>query len=77
MNKEIADGVEPTLGVLRDSGSIEQDADRVILLHEKKQGENDYRSVSAIVAKNRHGACGRVELMFDGKHVRFEQGSGA
>lgn len=76
MNRE-ADGVEPTLGVLRDSGSIEQDADRVILLHEKKKGENDYRDVSAIVAKNRHGACGRVELMFDGKHVRFEQGSGA
>lgn len=74
MNRE-ADGVEPTLGVLRDSGAIEQDADRVVMLHataEKVDGKNDEpRQVSAIVAKNRHGPCGKTLLSFDGQHVLF------
>lgn len=72
MNRE-ADGVEPTLGVLRDSGAIEQDADRVVMLHATgKKAEGDApRQVSAIVAKNRHGPCGKVLLSFDGRHVLF------
>lgn len=72
MNRE-ADGVEPTLGVLRDSGAIEQDADRVVMLHatgEKAEGDKP-RQVSAYVAKNRHGPCGKVLLSFDGRHVLF------
>ena len=76
MNRD-ADGVEPTLGVLRDSGAIEQDADRVILLHNTEvktvyDGEKPTQ-VKAIVAKNRHGPCGKVLLSFDGRHVLFSE----
>jgi len=72
MNRE-ADGIEPTLGVLRDSGAIEQDADRIIMLHTKEQEEKGPRQVIAIVGKNRHGPTGRVSLMFDGQHVLFSE----
>lgn len=76
MNRE-ADGQEPTLGVLRDSGAIEQDADRVIMLHvQQQQGDadkkkNEPRQVQVLVAKNRHGPCGRAAVSFDGAYVRF------
>jgi replicative DNA helicase len=70
LNRE-ADGREPSLGQLRDSGAIEQDADRVILLHRRDEDESETRSVSAIVAKNRHGPTGRAELSFNGPHARF------
>jgi replicative DNA helicase len=70
LNRE-ADGREPSLGQLRDSGTIEQDADRVILLHRRDEDEREDRSVSAIVAKNRHGPTGRAELSFNGPHARF------
>lgn len=63
-----ADGREPTLGNLRDSGSIEQDADRVLLLHRTRPESNE---VQVIIAKNRHGPTGRATLHFDGAHVRF------
>lgn len=71
-----ADGSEPTLGDLRDSGSLEQDADRVLLLHrpdaKTQEGESDIPDrVLANLAKNRHGRTGRVNLNFDGEHVRF------
>lgn len=72
MNRE-ADGIEPTLGVLRDSGAIEQDADRIIMLHTKEQETQGPRQVIAIVGKNRHGPTGRVSLMFDGQHVLFSE----
>jgi len=70
LNRE-ADGREPSLGQLRDSGAIEQDADRVILLHRRYDDEGEIRPVSAIVAKNRHGSTGRAELMFEGAHSLF------
>ncbi len=49
----------PQLSDLRDSGSIEQDADSVMFLHRK---ENEESKVQVIIAKNRHGATGTVEL---------------
>ncbi len=68
LNRE-AEGKPPTLADLRDSGSIEQDADSVLLLH--VTGEGDPRPVQANIAKNRHGPTGKTELSFDGPHVRF------
>jgi len=44
-----------------------------VMLHttgEKAEGDAP-RQVSAIVAKNRHGPCGKVLLAFDGRHVLF------
>ena len=54
-----AEGVKPTLAHLRESGTIEQDADVVLLL---SKGEG--MTLVADVAKNRHGRTGDVQLTF-------------
>lgn len=57
----------PTLAHLRDSGSIEQDADVVILLH-----EIEGHGVVLNVAKNRNGPKGRIGLSMDMEHMTVE-----
>ncbi len=52
------DGV-PMLSDLRDSGYIEQDADSVMFLHRNPE---ETQKVQVVIAKNRHGATGIVEL---------------
>ncbi|MDR3116802.1 MAG: replicative DNA helicase [Bifidobacteriaceae bacterium] len=70
-----ADRSAPRMSELRESGSIEQDADVVLLLHRSAVpgSEDDSYSADAklIIAKNRRGAQGTVFLRFDGDHVRF------
>lgn len=64
----------PQLSDLRESGSIEQDADIVLFLYREayynKESENKNIS-QCIVAKNRHGAQGAVDLYWDGRYTRF------
>ena len=71
---------KPALSDLRDSGSIEQDADIVLFLYrdtyydnEKAEDEDrsDPNKSECIVAKNRHGGLGTVDLFFDGQYTRF------
>ncbi len=65
----------PRLSDLRDSGSIEQDADVVIFIHnEDRYNENkEERSnvTEILVEKHRNGPTGRVELYFDAERVTF------
>ena len=64
----------PMLSDLRDSGSIEQDADEVLFLYREAyydKEEVDTARAECIVAKNRHGEVGTVELAWDGAHTRF------
>ncbi len=72
----------PMLSDLRDSGSIEQDADIVLFLYreayyanqENAQApdpENDVNSGECIVAKNRHGETRAVPLHWQGEFMRF------
>ncbi len=61
---------------LKESGSIEQDADAVILLHRPGAGDNanpDYSQSHAelILAKNRLGACGKFEIHFETSTMHF------
>ena len=59
----------PQLSDLRESGSIEQDADVVMFLYRK---DDDIReSVTLKVAKHRNGGLGEVELYFRGDRVKF------
>ena len=65
---------KPMLSDLRESGSIEQDADVVMFLHRESMynpGEEDEGEVKCIVAKNRHGETGSVDLHWDGRYTRF------
>jgi len=67
-------GGRPRLSDLRDSGSIEQDADVVMFIHreDKINKESDRPNIAEImVEKHRNGAVGMAELYFDGAHVRF------
>ncbi len=67
-------GGRPRLSDLRDSGSIEQDADLVMFIHRedryKEQHEKD-NITEILIEKHRNGAVGMVELMFDGKTTSF------
>ena len=64
----------PMLSDLRESGSIEQDADIVMFLYRdayyNKESERP-NIIECIVAKNRHGETGTVELIWDGQYTRF------
>lgn len=64
----------PMLADLRESGSLEQDADVVILLHREDAYERDHpRAGEAdfIVAKHRNGPIGTVVVAFQGHYSRF------
>lgn len=70
----------PVLSDLRDSGSIEQDADIVLFLYRENYYQNDadapkededMNSGECIVAKNRHGEIKTVPLHWQGEFMRF------
>lgn len=71
------DDHRPRLSDLRDSGSIEQDADGVLLLYrddyyKPAQQRQSVSEIEVEVAKNRHGMTGRVRLMADLRLARVE-----
>ncbi len=64
----------PVLSDLRESGSIEQDADLVMFLYRDEYYEEnteDKGLAECILAKNRHGSTDTVKIAFDGAHSRF------
>ncbi len=77
----------PQLSDLRESGSIEQDADIVMMLYREDYYKNDrnedkgedsadgreINTISVIVEKNRHGSTGTVDFAWDGDHTLFIQ----
>ena len=71
------DDPRPVLSDLRESGSIEQDADLVMFLHRPdyyKQNDDNYEEThitELLVAKHRHGAIGKIELYFHPELLRF------
>jgi len=67
-------GGKPRLSDLRDSGSIEQDADVVMFIHrEDKYKEKDEKTNIAeiLIEKHRNGPTGKVDLYFDEKKTSF------
>ena len=70
-----AEGNEPTLAQLRGSGSIEQDADVVMFLHRDRKvmdEKSPVQEAKCIVAKQRNGSIGPVNLMFFPEFTKFE-----
>ena len=64
----------PMLSDLRESGSIEQDADIVLFLYRDAYYNKESQTPNlseCIVAKNRHGETGTIQLVWDGQFTRF------
>ncbi len=72
------EGKTPTLADIRESGSIEQDADVVIFLHRERGTERENVDVKSqietqlVVAKQRNGPVGTIKIAFIPQYTRFE-----
>ena len=75
---EQREGHKPRLSDLRDSGSIEQDADVVMFIHrddknnyEKAKEQNKLNQAQLIIAKHRNGPTGEIDFRIDPDSLRF------
>jgi replicative DNA helicase len=59
----------PQLSDLRESGSIEQDADVVMFLW--RENDDDLENINLDIAKHRNGALKSIKLRFKGDRVKF------
>ena len=71
---------KPQLSDLRESGSIEQDADMVIFIHRPdflglSETPDGKETTYIIIAKHRNGATGEIEMRFKSEKVRFVEPS--
>jgi replicative DNA helicase len=67
-------GGRPRLSDLRDSGSIEQDADIVMFIHREDRGKDESEKTNIaeiLIEKHRNGPVGKVDLYFDEKTTTF------
>jgi len=67
----------PMLSDLRNSGQIEQDADLILFLHRpgyylKNASSEDLKKAEIIIAKQRNGSLGSIDLVFEDKFAKFE-----
>lgn len=68
-----ARGGKPRLSDLRDSGSIEQDADIVLFLHSETDEEDAFggKAIELLVEKHRNGSTGSIDFNFDSAKMTF------
>lgn len=75
---EQREGHRPRMSDLRESGSIEQDADVIMMLHREDyfhRGDPEHvddNTAEVIITKQRNGPTGTVKLIFDGSTTRFK-----
>ncbi len=73
-----SEGKRPNLANIRESGSIEQDADVVIFLHRERgvekgsDGDTNVIETELIVAKQRNGPVGTIKIAFLPQYTKFE-----
>lgn len=75
LSRKTEDARRPKLSHLRDSGSIEQDADVVLFIHREEVDNPDTAHkgyADVYIAKNRQGRLGRIGVTYIGAQVRFE-----
>ena len=67
-------GGKPRLSDLRDSGSIEQDADVVMFIHREDKGKEESEKTNVaeiLIEKHRNGPTGKIDLFFDERSRTF------
>ncbi len=73
---EMRDNKRPRLSDLRESGSIEQDADVIMFIYRddyyNKENSPEPGVAEVLIEKQRSGATGRIKLAFQGIYTRFE-----
>lgn len=72
-----ADNTAPTMANLKESGTIEEDSDNVILLHRESEERGPDQKITLELAKQRDGECGFVNMVFKAPKFAFysfEQG---
>jgi replicative DNA helicase len=76
-NIETRTDKKPILSDLRESGSIEQDADLVLMLYQNEPNspdpllDNPNKVIDLIIAKQRNGPTGNIQLRFDKKRTKY------
>lgn len=60
------------MGDLRESGSIEQDADNVLFLYKENEQEGNVEDITLKIAKQRAGEIGKVYLKFNKANSEFK-----
>ena len=78
LNRETEKRRRPLLADLRESGSLEQDADNVIFLYveDEEKVKNKVINVETIVAKQRNGPTGTVKIKFYKQQMKFDSAEG-
>lgn len=71
-NPERRENKKPVLSDIRDSGSIEQDADIVLFIHRKFESGVELDNGTLILAKQRNGPIGDIEILFDPARTQFK-----
>ncbi len=72
-----SDDSSPKLSDLRESGSIEQDADIVMFLYRDDKDPENRSAVKLNIAKNRSGSLRTIDLIFQGEYTRFLEADNA
>ena len=67
-----ASKAEPTLADLRESGSIEQDADNVLFLYRENENDENIVDITLKIAKQRAGETGKIYLKFNKANSEFK-----
>ncbi len=78
--EKATDPREPRMSDLRESGSLEQDANAIIFLHRATRSDAplpEQENCEVILGAHRHGPIGRTTLKFDGTCTRFEDAAPA
>jgi len=76
-NVESRTDKKPILSDLRESGSIEQDADLVLMLYQNERinseqsVDNFNKIIDLIIAKQRNGPTGNIQLKFDKRRTKY------
>lgn len=73
LNRSKSETIEPNLSDLRDSGELEQNANKVMFLWQLEDYGSGVKDIGVSVAKNRRGRLGAVQMRFDGNYMRFSE----